>query len=96
MQDAELPAGRPRRPADVYTADEAAYLLGMNHKTIYKWMDSGRLKGWRIPFGTRNRRIRRIDLIEFIANGETPEASKEFFDAREAELRAGVRKRRTA
>ena len=44
------------------TVSEAARLLGVSPATIRRMMDSGALHGWRIPIGTRHRRIPREEI----------------------------------
>lgn len=48
----------------VYTTGQAAQILKVTPRTVSAWMDSGRLKGYRIP-GTAQRRIPAEYLIKF-------------------------------
>jgi two-component system response regulator RpaA len=52
---------------DVYTTGEAARLLYVAPRTVCKWFDSGRLKGFRVP-GSQDRRIPREQLVRFITD----------------------------
>lgn len=57
----------------IYTAGQVAKLFGVERITVGKWVDSGKLKGFRIPGGlTRRRRITRKSLIEFIEELNIP------------------------
>ena len=50
---------------DVLTTGEVAKICNVAARTVSKWFDSGRLKGYRIP-GSQDRRIPREYLIKFI------------------------------
>jgi excisionase family DNA binding protein len=52
---------------DVYTTGEAARLLCVAPRTVCKWFDSGRLKGFRVP-GSQDRCIPREQLVRFITD----------------------------
>lgn len=57
------------RKPDVLTSGQVATVCGVAPRTASKWIDSGALKGYRIP-ESRDRRVYRRDLIEFMrANG---------------------------
>lgn len=49
----------------VYTTGQAAKLLCVAPRTVCKWFDSGRLRGYRVP-GSQDRRIPRESLVHFI------------------------------
>jgi len=53
----------------VFTTGQAAKILKVAPRTVGKWFDSGRLKGYRIP-GSRDRRIPREHLIKFLKEHE--------------------------
>jgi len=55
----------PSKP--VLTTGEVASILKVAARTVSKWIDSGRLEGYRIP-GSRDRRVRREALDTFIAS----------------------------
>ncbi|MFM1830443.1 MAG: hypothetical protein RLZZ558_783 [Planctomycetota bacterium] len=55
----------PSKP--VLTTGEVASILKVAARTVSKWIDSGRLEGYRIP-GSRDRRVRREALDAFIAS----------------------------
>ncbi len=62
------PAPKGRTPGPL-TTGEVAIACGVAQRTVTKWFDSGRLKGWRIP-GSQDRRFSREDVCRFlIANG---------------------------
>ncbi len=46
------------------TTNEAARLLGVSRPLVIQWIDSGQLKGFRIP-GSTSRRIPRQALVDF-------------------------------
>jgi len=54
------------------TVSEAARLLGVSPATVRRMLDSGVIQGWRIPLGTRHRRIPRAE-IERVMQGTGPE-----------------------
>lgn len=49
----------------VLTTGEVARICHVAARTVSKWFDSGKLKGYRIP-GSRDRRIPRERLVEFM------------------------------
>lgn len=49
----------------VFTVGEVAKICKVAPRVICKWLDSGRLKGYRIP-GSQDRRIPREYLIKFL------------------------------
>lgn len=50
---------------DVLTTGEVARLCGVAPRTVSKWFDSGRLRGFKIP-GSRDRRIPKDSLVRFM------------------------------
>lgn len=50
----------PDLPADLIRCTHAARLLGVSVSTVHRWIDSGRLRGWRVG-GTR--RVSRADCL---------------------------------
>lgn len=55
----------------VYTTGEVARICQVAPRTVSKWFDTGRLKGYRIP-GSLDRRIPRDSLIEFMRSHGMP------------------------
>ncbi len=55
----------------VFTTGQAAKICKVAPRTVSKWFDSGRLKGYRIP-GSQNRRIPREYLIKFLKEHGMP------------------------
>ncbi len=49
----------------IFTTGQIAQLLHVAPRTVGKWFDSGRLRGYRIP-GSQDRRIPREHLIKFM------------------------------
>lgn len=62
----------------VFTTGDVAKICKVTPRTVSKWFDSGRLRGYRIP-GSQDRRIPREYLIRFLKeNGmEIPDFLKE-------------------
>ncbi len=56
---------------DVLTTGEVAKICNVASRTVSKWFDSGRLKGYRIP-GSQDRRIPREYLIKFLKEHGMP------------------------
>jgi excisionase family DNA binding protein len=52
------------------TAKEAASLLGMNHKSVYRAIADGRLKA--VRFGSKNFAIKPEDLKRFVIEHPRP------------------------
>lgn len=50
---------------EVFTTGQIAVLCGVAPRTVAKWFDSGRLKGYRIP-GSQDRRVPRESLVAFL------------------------------
>ena len=55
----------------VFTTGQVAKLCEVAPRTVSKWFDSGRLKGYRIP-GSQDRRIPREQLIRFLKEHGMP------------------------
>jgi len=56
---------------DVLTTGQVAQICNVAPRTVTKWFDSGRLKGYRIP-GSRDRRIPTSELIRFMKDHHMP------------------------
>jgi excisionase family DNA binding protein len=54
-----------RRQKDVLTTGEVARICNVAPRTVSKWFDSGKLRGYRIP-GSKDRRIPLQQLIRFM------------------------------
>ena len=61
----------PLSESTVYTTGEVAQICQVAPRTVSKWFDTGRLKGYRIP-GSLDRRIPRDSLIEFMRSHGMP------------------------
>ena len=59
---------------NVFTTGEVAKLCNVAPRTVSKWFDSGRLKGYRIP-GSKDRRIPLNELIRFMKMHNIPATS---------------------
>ena len=55
----------------VFTTSQVAKICKVHPRTVSKWFDSGRLKGYRIP-GSQDRRIPREYLIKFLKEHGMP------------------------
>lgn len=56
---------------DVFTTGQVAKICKVAPRTVSKWFDTGRLRGYRIP-GSQDRRIPREQLIRFLKEHEMP------------------------
>ena len=57
---------------DVYTTGEVARICHVAPRTVSKWVDTGQLRGYRIP-GSRDRRIPAENLLAFLRANGMPE-----------------------
>lgn len=62
------------RPHGVYTTGYIARLCHVTKRTVIKWIDGGKLKGYRIP-GSRHRRVPESSLREFLRTYKIPHGS---------------------
>ncbi len=60
-----------RSDKQILTTGEAALICHVAPRTVAKWFDSGRLRGYRIP-GSRQRRIPRQQLLAFLRAHNMP------------------------
>ena len=60
----------------VFTTGQVAKICKVAPRTVSKWFDSGRLRGYRIP-GSQDRRIPRDNLIRFLKEHGMPLAELE-------------------
>ena len=63
----------------IFTTGQVAKICKVAPRTVSKWFDSGRLRGYRIP-GSQDRRIPREHLIRFLKEHGMPlgELDQEF------------------
>lgn len=59
------------RPKDVLTTGEVAKICNVAPRTVSKWFDSGKLRGYRIP-GSKDRRIPLDQLVRFMRAHNIP------------------------
>lgn len=59
------------RNGQVFTTGQVAKVCKVAPRTVTKWFDSGRLKGYRIP-GSEDRRIPRGELVRFMRDYGIP------------------------
>ena len=55
----------------VFTTGQVAKICKVAPRTVSKWFDSGRLRGYRIP-GSQDRRIPREHLLRFLKEHDMP------------------------
>ncbi|MDY3557044.1 helix-turn-helix domain-containing protein [Gemmata sp. JC717] len=60
----------------VFTSGQVAKLCNVAPRTVSKWFDAGRLKGYRMP-GSNDRRIPRENLMRFLRENGMPTAALE-------------------
>src|SRR5256712_12415513 len=60
----------------VFTTGQVAKICKVAPRTVSKWFDSGRLRGYRIP-GSQDRRIPRENLVRFLKEHGMPLAELE-------------------
>ncbi|MCA9255507.1 MAG: response regulator [Phycisphaerales bacterium] len=60
-----------RQPKEVLTTGEVAKICNVAPRTVSKWFDSGKLRGYRIP-GSKDRRIPLDQLIRFMKAHSIP------------------------
>ena len=58
-----------------FTTGDTAVICHVAPRTVSKWFDSGKLKGYRIP-GSQDRRIPREELYKFLLREGMPQAMK--------------------
>lgn len=80
----------------IFTTSEVAKICKVAPRTVAKWFDSGRLRGYRIP-GSQDRRIPREHLIRFLKEHGLPLGdfegelkTKVLLVGADIELRAGL------
>ena len=56
---------------EVYTTGQVAGICNVTIRTVIKWFESGRLKGYKIP-GSKDRRIPHESLVEFMQQNGLP------------------------
>lgn len=56
---------------EVYTTGEVAKICNVTIRTVIKWFESNELKGYKIP-GSKDRRIPRENLVEFMRKYDIP------------------------
>jgi excisionase family DNA binding protein len=55
----------------IFTTVQCAEICGVSARTVCKWFDSGRLRGYRIP-GSQDRRIPGEFLVRFLREQGMP------------------------
>ena len=66
MIDGHKPTSNQKQaPPQAYTISQAAELLQASNKSVTRWFDSGKLRGYRIE-GPRALRIKHSELVKFL------------------------------
>lgn len=70
--------------AEVFTTGNIAELTGMVKQTIQELIDSGKIKGHRLPTNkpNRHRRVYRADLIRFLRENGMDEPLRRLLEAK--------------
>lgn len=68
--DPKPPVPKPKKPGPM-TSGEVARACGVSPRTVANWMDSGLLKGYRIP-GSQDRRFLREEVYQFLVATGVP------------------------
>lgn len=70
-----MPRGKsvwpPPPDQQVFTTGEVAKACNVTIRTVIRWIDSGRLQGYKIP-GSRDRRVPRANLVRFMTEHGMP------------------------
>lgn len=64
----------PKASRRILTSGEVAKIMCVAPRTVSKWYDSGRLRGWRLP-GSLDRRFLAADVLAFAREAGMPEAA---------------------
>ena len=67
----DVPAAGKEISMKTYTTGQVAKLCDVSGRTVAKWVDLGRLKGYRIPCSL-DRRIPHEDLVSFLKDHGMP------------------------
>lgn len=76
MSATETKSSKSGLGSKVFTTGQVAKICNVATRTVSKWFDSGRLKGYRIP-GSNDRRIPYTTLVEFLRDNGFPLAGLE-------------------
>ena len=68
---------------EAFRTGQVAKVCKVATQTVVRWIDSGLLCGYRIP-GSKDRRVTRAKLIEFMDKHEMPENWLTDFERKEA------------
>jgi excisionase family DNA binding protein len=63
---------RQLTPRDYYTTGEMARALGCSQQTVIRWIDSGKLKGHRLPGRQGERRCHKAVFRQFAVAHQVP------------------------
>ena len=56
---------------EIYTTGEVAKICKVAPRTVSKWFDAGKLKGYKLP-GAGDRRVQKDNLINFLTEYKFP------------------------
>jgi len=66
-----MSAGKTLKRGDILTTGQVSKICNVAPRTVCRWFDSGKLRGYRIP-GSKNRRILLSGLIRFMKEQNMP------------------------
>jgi len=66
-----MSAGRTLKRKDILTTGQVSKICNVAPRTVCRWFDSGKLRGYRIP-GSKDRRILLSGLIQFMKEHNMP------------------------
>jgi len=66
-----MSAGKTLKRRDILTTGQVSKICNVAPRTVCRWFDSGKLRGYRIP-GSKNRRILVSGLIRFMKEHNMP------------------------
>lgn len=66
-----MSAGKTLKRGDILTTGQVSKICNVAPRTVCRWFDSGKLRGYRIP-GSKNRRILLSGLIRFMKEHNMP------------------------
>lgn len=61
----------------VYTTGQISKICHVAPRTVSKWIDTGRIRGYRIP-GSNDRRVTQSDLLDFLRTNNMHQIIREF------------------
>lgn len=66
---------------DLFTTGQISRMYRVSPRTVSKWIDTGILRGYRLPM-SKDRRVTRTNLVAFLKQYEIPLRGLEDYDER--------------